>query len=121
MQQSTIKRKRGKKNVKKINEQLSNFIPDGAFRLVEEIIEKYQTKDEHEILEHVCREMEERYKGNSLEYHAAQMKMQTTEKILEVIGIYLIWKEIEPNITFRRRPSKVKENTQGQWKVKNEE
>lgn len=62
--------------------------------------------------------MEERYKGDSLEYHAAQMKMQATEEVLEVIGIYLIWKEIEPNTTFKRRPSKPKQNKQGQRKDK---
>lgn len=101
-----------------MSNQSPDVIPHGAFILIEEVVEKYQTKDERELLEHVCQEMEDRYKGDSLEYHAAQMKMQTTEEVLEVIGIYLIWKEIEPNTTFKRRPSKPKQNKQGQRKDK---
>ncbi len=93
-----------------------DVIPDGAFILIEEVVKKYQTKDEQELLEHVCQEMEERYTGDSLEYHAAQMKMRTTVEISDAIGIYLIWKELEPNTTFKRRPTKPKKNKQGQGK-----
>ena len=96
-----------------------DVIPDGAFILIEEVVKKYQTKNEQELLEHVCQEMEERYTGDSLEYHAAQIKMRTTVEILDTIGIYLILKELEPNTTFKRRSSKPKQNKQGQVKKKN--
>lgn len=104
---------------KTTKDQLDNPIPDGAFILIEEVIKKYQTKDEQELLERVCQEMEERYTGDSLEYHAAQMKMRTTVEILDTIGIYLVLKELEPNTTFKRRSSKPKQNKQGPVKKKN--
>lgn len=80
------------------------MITDGALRLVEETVNKYQTKNRYQILEHLCEDMEAKYPGDSLEYHLSQMKMRTTNEILEIIDIYLIMIEYDPETTFQRRP-----------------
>lgn len=85
---------------------LDGMITDGAMRLVEEVVKKYNTKDRYEILEHVCQEVSERYPGDSLEYHLNQMKMSTTKDILYIIDIYLIMVEVEPKTTFIRKKRK---------------
>lgn len=83
---------------------LDGMITDGAMRLVEETIDKYKTKNRYEILQHLCDDMEKKYPGESLEYHLSQMKMRTTSEILDIIDIFLIMIELDPDTTFKRRP-----------------
>lgn len=87
------------------------MITDGAMRLVEETVKKCKTKDRYKILECLCKDMEEKYPGDSLEYHLSQMKMRTTSEILDIIDIYLIMIELDPETTFKRRTRKKSSKT----------
>ena len=82
---------------------LGCMVTDGAMRLVEEAVNKAQTKNKDIILGCVCAEMERRYPGESLEYHLSQMKISSTKDVMEIIELFLIMREMDPSVTFIRK------------------
>lgn len=96
------------KRKEELEELKKSLITDGAFKLVESVYKKNQTKDRNKLLIAVCEEVERRYTGDTLEYHLNQMKMNTTNEILNVIDTYLVMISIDPDLAFNEKYRKQK-------------
>lgn len=96
------------KRKEELEELKKSIITDGAFRLIESIYKKNPTRDRNKLLLAVCEEVEHRYIGDTLEYHLNQMKMNTTNEILNVIDTYLVMISIEPDLAFDEKYKKSK-------------
>lgn len=74
-----------------MNRQLTEprSISEGAMKLVEQVATELNSTDRNEILLGVCDAMEKRWPSKNLEQRSAQMGLQTTDRILYVIDVYL--------------------------------
>lgn len=82
-------------------------VTEGAMRIVEEVVSKTDNHDRSFLLAKVCDELEERYAGDSLEYHLSQMHIDTTSDILHAIDMFFVMKEMFPDSTFMREKEAV--------------
>lgn len=67
-------------------------ISEGAMKLVQKVSHQLGSTDRNEILMGVCENLENRWPSKDMERRLAQMGLQTTEKILYVIDVYLACK-----------------------------
>lgn len=102
--------------IKEIEELKKSLITDGAFKLIESVYKKNPINDRNKLLSAVCEEVERRYVGDTLEYHLNQMKMNTTNEILNVIDTYLVMISIDPDLAFDEKYRQLKRKKSQQKK-----
>lgn len=64
-------------------------VTEGAIKLVKKIVEKQGLTDRMDILEAVCDYLEARWPEPTLEQRLRQMHLETTDRVLYVIDVYL--------------------------------
>lgn len=71
-------------------------LTEGAFALIESVVNRTNLTDPQELLPYVCDELMARFQNDALEYHLSQMHLQTTEDIVRSITCFFISKELFP-------------------------
>lgn len=71
--------------------------------LIEYVVNETGETDPDKLLELVCEELVNRYQCDTLEYHLAQMHLETTSEVKRTIGCYLIAREVFPGKSFIRK------------------
>lgn len=80
-----------------------NNLTEGTMALIEYVVNKTGETDPDILLELVCDELVNRYQSDALEYHLAQMHLETTGEVKRAIGCYLIAKEVFPEKSYIRK------------------
>ena len=74
-------------------------VTEGAMKIVGEVVKKANTHDRSILLERICDELEERYPGESLEYHLSQMHISSTADIAYAIDMFFVMDKIFPAVS----------------------
>lgn len=65
-------------------------ISEGTMKLVSGVAHELGSTDRAEILSGVCEKLEKRWPSKNMEQRLAQMGLQSTDKILYAIDVYLV-------------------------------
>ena len=64
-------------------------ITRGTKTLIKNAIGETQSSNKYELLDHICNELCNKFKGNTLDYQLERMKLETTSEVLSAIDTYM--------------------------------